>query len=227
MQIGAASSYVGGVRQQITVPAGTYTLSAFAKTSGTLSVAQVTVTDARGAVKTLNLPAASGFTGRELAGIQLAGGTATVTIRAASSNGYLTVDDLFLVKTSTDRPPPAGPRYEAETAPAICTGTIDSNQAGYSGTGFCNGNAAVGAHAQFTVNATAAGSKTIGVGFASGHSSGAGRPANLIINGVTVGTVSFESTGAWTTWVTKSLPRIAERRQQHHPLRSDRSRRPA
>ncbi|MEU4406567.1 hypothetical protein AB0F88_18775 [Streptosporangium sp. NPDC023963] len=34
-------------------------------------------------------------------------------------------------------------RYEAETSPAVCTGTIDSNHAGYSGSGFCNGTAAV------------------------------------------------------------------------------------
>lgn len=42
------------------------------------------------------------------------------------------------------------------------------------------------------------------VRFANGFSSGA-RPANLIVNGSTVGTVSFESTGAWTTWTTKTV----------------------
>lgn len=30
------------------------------------------------------------------------------------------------------------------------------------------------------------------------------RPANLIVDGATVATVSFESTGAWTTWSTKA-----------------------
>ena len=92
LQIGAAQSYAGGVRQQITVPAGTYSLSLSAKTSGTLSAAQVTVTDASGAVRTLNIPASSGWTRRELTGIPLAAGTATVTIRAASGNGYLFAD---------------------------------------------------------------------------------------------------------------------------------------
>jgi len=100
LQVGAAQSYSGGVRQRIDVPAGTYKLSAFAKTSGSLSTAQVTVTDAGGAVRTLTIPASSGFTRRELADIPLAAGTATVTIRAASGNGYLTVDDLGLVRTS-------------------------------------------------------------------------------------------------------------------------------
>jgi hypothetical protein len=101
LQVGAAQSYAGGVRQRITVPAGTYTLSTFAKTSGTLGAAQVTVTDANGAVRTLTIPAGTAWTRRELAGFPLAAGTATVTVCAASGNGYLTVDQLSLVRTST------------------------------------------------------------------------------------------------------------------------------
>jgi len=93
-------------------------------------------------------------------------------------------------------------RYEAETAPATCTGTIDSNHAGYSGTGFCNGDNAIGAAAQFTVNA-AAGTATLGVRFANGTT--IARPADVLVNGSRVTSVSFEGTGAWTTWVTKTL----------------------
>jgi hypothetical protein len=101
--------------------------------------------------------------------------------------------------------PPTERRYEAETAPAVCQGTIDSNQAGVSGSGFCNGSAAAGAYAQFTVSAVAAGTATLGVRFANGASSGEARPASLVVNGTAVATVSFESTGAWTTWSTKAL----------------------
>ncbi|MFD8496689.1 hypothetical protein [Amycolatopsis sp. NPDC059657] len=68
-----------------------------AKTSGQLSAAQVTVTDAAGTTRTLTIPASSGWTRRELAGIPPAAGAATVTIRAASGNGYLSVDGLELV----------------------------------------------------------------------------------------------------------------------------------
>ncbi|WP_158852576.1 CBM35 domain-containing protein [Saccharothrix deserti] len=203
LQVGAGQSYAGGVRQRITIPAGDYKMSVYAKTSGSLSAAQMTVTDAAGNARTLNIPASSGWTRRELANIPLSAGTATVTIRAASGNGYLAVDGLSLVKT--DGVPPTGRRYEAETAPAVCQGTIDSNQTGFSGTGFCNGNAAVGAYAQFTVDAAQAGTAALAVRFANGQSSGAPRPANLVVNGSTVGTVSFESTGTWTAWATKSL----------------------
>jgi hypothetical protein len=76
--------------------ADTYRLSLFARTTGSLSAAQVTVTDASGASRTLNVPASSGWTRRELADVPLSAGTATVTIRAASGNGYLFVDDLGL-----------------------------------------------------------------------------------------------------------------------------------
>jgi hypothetical protein len=98
---------------------------------------------------------------------------------------------------------PATTRYEAETSPAVCSGTIDSNWPGYSGGGFCNGNNAAGAYAQFTVNATTAGTSTLRVRFANGATTV--RPASLIVNGSTVQAPTFEGTGAWDTWVTKTL----------------------
>jgi hypothetical protein len=97
----------------------------------------------------------------------------------------------------------AATRYEAETSPATCTGTIDTNWAGYSGTGFCNGNNAVGAYAQVTVNASASGPATVGVRFANGTT--AARPGHLILNGVTVQTPSFDGTSAWSTWATSTF----------------------
>jgi pectate lyase len=94
-------------------------------------------------------------------------------------------------------------RHEAESSPAVCSGTIDSNWSGFSGSGFCNGTNAVGAFAQFTVNASASGTATLGVRFANGTTTA--RPAGLIVNGSTVQTPSFEGTGAWSTWATKTL----------------------
>ncbi|MCO1574192.1 family 43 glycosylhydrolase [Crossiella sp. SN42] len=98
LRVGATQSFAGGVRQRVTVPAGTYTLSLSAKTSGSLSAAQVTVTDAGGNSRTLNVPASGGWTRRELTGIPLTAGAVTVTVRAAGGNGYLFVDALGLVK---------------------------------------------------------------------------------------------------------------------------------
>jgi hypothetical protein len=94
-------------------------------------------------------------------------------------------------------------RYEAENSPAVCSGTIDANWAGFSGSGFCNGTNSTSGFAQFTATASAAGTATLGIRFANGTTSA--RPANLVVNGATVQTPSFEGTGAWSTWVTKTL----------------------
>ncbi|MGP4010658.1 carbohydrate-binding protein [Streptomyces sp. 4N124] len=94
-------------------------------------------------------------------------------------------------------------RYEAESSPAVCTGTIDSDWAGYSGSGFCNGTNSTSGSAQFTVTAPASGTATLNIRFANGATTA--RPAGLVVNGSTVQTPSFEGTGAWSTWVTKTL----------------------
>jgi pectate lyase len=94
-------------------------------------------------------------------------------------------------------------RYEAENSPAVCTGTIDANWPGFSGSGFCNGTNATSGALQFTVTAAAAGTATLGVRFANGTTTA--RPANLVVNGSTVQAPSFEGTGAWSTWVTKTV----------------------
>jgi hypothetical protein len=94
-------------------------------------------------------------------------------------------------------------RYEAENSPAVCIGTIDSNWPGYSGGGFCNGSNATSGYVDFTVTAATAGTATLGVRFANGTTTA--RPTNLLINGSTVQSPSFEGAGAWSTWITKTL----------------------
>jgi rhamnogalacturonan endolyase len=98
----------------------------------------------------------------------------------------------------------AATRYEAETAPATCAGTIDSNHAGFSGTGFCNSSNVVGAAAQFTVSASAASTATVGIRYANGTSDN--RAADIVVNGTVVQPgAAFNGTGAWTTWTTATV----------------------
>ncbi|MQM28109.1 rhamnogalacturonan lyase family protein [Glycomyces albidus] len=95
-------------------------------------------------------------------------------------------------------------RYEAETAPATCEGTIDSNHAGFSGSGFCNSTNAVGAANQYTVNAASAGSATLTIRYAHGGTDT--RSADIVVNGATVQAAgAFPATGAWATWTTKTV----------------------
>src|SRR5690242_4614795 len=108
-----------------------------------------------------------------------------------------------LVALSGTNAQAAPTRYEAESAPAICTGAVETEYAGYSGSGFCNGTNATGAYAQFTVSAPATGTATLSVRFANGTTTA--RTADIIVNGSTVSSASFESTGTWTGWTTKTL----------------------
>ncbi|WP_159770360.1 carbohydrate-binding protein [Streptomyces sp. HM190] len=94
-------------------------------------------------------------------------------------------------------------QYEAESSPAVCVGTIDSDWSGYSGSGFCNGTNSTSGYVQFTVASGAAGTATLGVRFANGTTTA--RAANVVVNGSTVATVSFEGTGTWSGWTTKTL----------------------
>ncbi|NUT33295.1 MAG: carbohydrate-binding protein [Hamadaea sp.] len=100
-----------------------------------------------------------------------------------------------------DTPPPG--RYEAENPPAFCDGTIDSNQPGFSGTGFCNTANATGAYAEWTVNSAAAGPATLTFGWANGAT--AARTSTVAVNGTTVATPAFAPTGAWTNWTTTTV----------------------
>ncbi|ROR35261.1 carbohydrate-binding protein [Kitasatospora cineracea] len=121
--------------------------------------------------------------------------------RAALASAALLAGTLAVLSTGPARA--ASTRYEAETSPAVCTGTVDSDWTGFSGSGFCNGTNATGAYAQFTVNATAAGTATLQFRFANGTTTA--RPADLAVNGTATGTLSFEGTGSWTGWTTKSV----------------------
>jgi hypothetical protein len=99
---------------------------------------------------------------------------------------------------STESCQAPGNRYEAETA--LCQGTVDSNHAGFSGTGFCNTTNAVGSAQEWTVTRDQAGTATLVFRYANGTT--AARPMDLTVNGTPAGSVSFDPTGAWPTWQT-------------------------
>jgi polygalacturonase len=105
--------------------------------------------------------------------------------------------------SSQSCPSPTPPnRFEAESG--TCQGTIDSDHPGFSGTGFCNTDNAVGASAEWTVNREAAGSATLRFGFANGTATD--RPADISVNGVVVASgVSFTGNSDWNSWRTQSV----------------------
>ncbi len=78
-------------------------------------------------------------------------------------------------------------------------GTVDNNNAGFTGSGFANGDNAVGSGINWSVQITQAGPYTLTWRYANGSSSD--RPANLLVNGsLAAAGISFPATGGWTIW---------------------------
>src|SRR6266567_1570167 len=97
----------------------------------------------------------------------------------------------------------AATRYEAENC-TISSGTVDTNHLNYSGTGFVNGDNAVGNYLQCTVSASNAGTATIGIRYSNGTTTG--RPADISVNGTVVqAAAAFDPTTSWDTWATKTV----------------------
>ncbi|MGI5403902.1 glycoside hydrolase family 88 protein [Streptomyces sp. CA-135486] len=117
---------------------------------------------------------------------------------------------LSAVPVPVPAQPPAAPaaryetvRYEAENA-VIHQGAVESNHAGFTGSGFVNYANTAGSHVEFTVETALAQSTTLGLRFANGTS--ADRPLDITVNGQLVADdLTFASTGSWTGWQTKNL----------------------
>ncbi len=113
------------------------------------------------------------------------------------------VAGILLAVTVTSVANAATTRYEAESC-TISSGTVDTNHLGYSGTGFVNGDNAVGNYLQCTVNAATAGTATFGIRYANGTTTN--RPADISVNGTVIAAAAaFDPTANWDTWVTKNV----------------------
>jgi Chondroitinase B/Carbohydrate binding module (family 6)/Carbohydrate binding module (family 35) len=126
---------------------------------------------------------------------RLNAGTNTIRATATTANGGPNVDylDVNLVPDPTNE-------YQAENA-TIFQGTVESNQAGFTGTGFVNYNNVVDSYVQWTVNVAQAGPFSLAFRYANGTTTN--RPMDIRVNGALVaGGLAFPGTGAWTTWQT-------------------------
>lgn len=89
--------------------------------------------------------------------------------------------------------------FQAENA-TISQGVVESNHAGFTGTGFVNYNNVTGSFVEFpNVSSAAAGPASLTFRFANGTT--VDRPMSITVNGtVAAANQSFPGTGAWTTW---------------------------
>lgn len=121
----------------------------------------------------------------------LRAGANTVLATSTTANGGPNLDALDVeVLATTD--------YQAESA-TISQGVVESNHAGYTGTGFVNMDNVVGSSVQFSVSAASAGPASLTIRYANGTTTD--RPMDIAVNGTVVAAArSFPGTGAWTTW---------------------------
>ncbi|OLZ47101.1 cellulase family glycosylhydrolase [Amycolatopsis keratiniphila] len=114
---------------------------------------------------------------------------ALVTVLAAAS-----------VPISAQAASAAPVRYESENA-TISRGAVESNHAGFTGSGFVNYDNVTGSYVEYTVNAAQAGPHTLTFRYANGTT--ANRPLDITVNGsIAVDDLGFAGTGAWTSWST-------------------------
>jgi lysophospholipase L1-like esterase len=96
-------------------------------------------------------------------------------------------------------PLPPGSNYEAENGVIAGGVTIDSNNAGFHGTGFANFPTSGGTLTFNNVDGNGGGTKSLGIRYALGGTTS--RTGSLTVNGVTTN-ITFPTTGAFTTWAT-------------------------
>lgn len=128
---------------------------------------------------------------REL--VRMAGGHARV------QRWCVAIGISALVVVAGAQPSTAATDYQAEVA-TISQGVVESNHAGFTGTGFVNYTKVTGSYVEFTVNAAASGNASLTFRYANGTT--VNRPMSVSVNGAVVATPSFPGTGAWTTWRT-------------------------
>jgi hypothetical protein len=91
---------------------------------------------------------------------------------------------------------------QAENA-TIFHGVVESNHAGFTGTGFVNYTNEVGSWVEWSVNVAQAGSVSLVLRFANGTTTA--RPMTVAVDGATLATPSFPGTGNWDTWSTATV----------------------
>jgi alpha-galactosidase len=177
--------------------------------SGGLAVYSKVLANGDRAVVLLNETAASAAVSTSASAIGL-GGSTSVNLKnlwskaTSTSTGSIssTVPSHGVVMYRVSRAGTSS-RLEAENA-TISQGVVESNHTGFSGTGFVNGDNAVGGFVEWTLNAASAGPVTLNLGYANGTT--VARPMDITVNGTLVADEkSFNSTGTWDAWATAAV----------------------
>ena len=120
---------------------------------------------------------------------------------AGNWGGSVTEDDCGVCLTSNNMLPCTG-SLEAETACSF-DGSVDNNNAGFSGDGFANTDNVLDASATWILNSNATQTATFTFRYANGGTTA--RDGEIWVNGQSVGIIELAPTGDWTTWANSTI----------------------
>jgi lysophospholipase L1-like esterase len=138
--------------------------------------------------------------------VNLAAGRNSIRLEATTAAGLANVDSLTISGSggvqAADCDAATAIMIEENTM-GFCgvDGTIDSNHAGFTGSGFANTTNATGTGVDYAISIPAAGNYMIRFAYANG---GNARSATVMVNGANRASLVFNSTGAWTSWTNTS-----------------------
>jgi len=117
-------------------------------------------------------------------------------------NGMSTPPTPNIVLVGSAPQNPGTPTYQLENA-VLAGGTVaESTNGGFIGSGYANSSATGGSIQVNNVDGLAGGSRTVRIRFALGVTTA--RTGRILVNGVAQN-ITFNPTGAWTTWVTQNV----------------------
>ncbi len=187
----------GGTSNNLTVSPTSISLGAAAASSPIAVTANVSWT-ASDDQSWLSVSPASGASNGSVSA------SATANTGSSSRNGVVTVTGGGISRTVavTQTGQSASAVYQTESG-SVGGGTVlESSNGGYNGTGYVNAPASGGFSQNTNVDGRGGGSKTLRVRFALGVA--ASRTGQLVVNGTTT-SITFASTGSWTTWQTQNV----------------------
>lgn len=184
--------------------AGTHTL-ALRYANGTGSAKTLTLL-VDGAAQQITLGATANWDtwASHSVGVSLSAGAHTIAYRFGSADtGNVNLDALDVTTPSSGAGYGVGPVFEAEAATLTGGAVVESNHAGYSGTGFVGGYVDANkpnATTTFLVTIASAGPKNLVVRYANG--TGSAKTLTLLVDGAASGQLTLPATGGWATWAT-------------------------
>jgi len=167
----------------------------FGYANGAVTDRPMTLSVNGAAAGTVNFQSTAAWTNwqRTSTNVTLNAGNNTIRLTATTADGGPNLDYVDVASTG-----PEPVHYQAEDC-TISQGVVESNHAGFTGTGFVNVVNAVGPYVECTVTGPAT---SLTVRFANGTTTN--RPMSLTVDGAAAGSMDFPGTGAWSSWGTVS-----------------------